>query len=234
MDPNIAQPIQPTATNTQALPEPEKKKLLKLNWIIIGIVLGTLALISLGVTYYFLNNNSVSNKLVQPSPTPVMTTSISPTLPPNSIYTSNTSSWKTYVDSKFGYSIKYPTDYIFQDFTKNSNMLQDLCLVYKNSEGGCVIRLDLTQEKIDDHIQKLNGGKDYRIVAREYDYYGQKAKWIEYRTLNNNAVIQGNTTIFVDFLLQKNQYLFDLHTNGWGSPYDDIFNLMLFTLKFTR
>lgn len=195
-----------------------------------------------GGAYYLMQKNSVipssqqsitQNVVNTIQPTPSITQAPTATITPSAAPI-DTSSWKTYVDSQFGYSIKYPPDYIFQDFSKDSNMLQDLCLVYKQSEGGCIIRIDLRQEKINEHIAKLDGGKDYKIVVSDYNFNSQKAKWVEYRALNNNAIIKYNTITFVDFLLQKDQYLFDLYANGWGSPYDNIFKSMLSTLKFTN
>ena len=230
----IPEPLQiPNDIPTKFQTEP-KKPLPKFRLIILAILV--LVIISLPLGAYLMlrafgihpKSSTVTIKSTSPTPTPTII-SLQP------LTASESSTWKTYVNNKYGFSIEYPDGYKFSDFGSHNNFLDNLCLVYLQSEGGCFMNIGIYNEQIDKHISELNGGKNYSLEI--YNYHDGKI--VLYRTLHNNPVIHYNEVSFVSYFVQKTNYLFELSSNGWDSPYYEtasysaIFSTMLSTLKFT-
>jgi hypothetical protein len=133
MDPNISQLTQPIIEQQTAVmqpivpPAPEqssepKTKLSK--WLAVVIVTVVLVMVG-GAGAYFLNKNST------PKPQPITTTVIVKPTPTPTLILDTTANWKTYTNTKYGFSFKYPASAIIEE-SPSSNALAIAYRQYSN------------------------------------------------------------------------------------------------------
>lgn len=121
MDPNIQQqPTQniPPIVTPEPPPEPPKT----FGWIKWFLIAAVIALILSGTTYFAMNRTQNQK--------PAQTAQIAPTTTPDP-----TANWKMYEDTLGGYTIKYPQDWILEDYYKrypNNQVRMKSHIIFEN------------------------------------------------------------------------------------------------------
>lgn len=176
----------------------------------IFVVIGVLVVTAIAGVYWF--GTQKASVIQPPTPSVIQVTS-QPSPTPD-----ETANWKTYKNTKYRYSIKYPSDY------GTSPEDQDEALFAPRKSEGAPIGISVSSKKL---LEQLN---EREKELREAGYSVQ----IEDYQVNN---ISGKKLIFnkgsqggFDFFAEKNGYSY--HLSGGSGKFLSIFNLMLSTFRF--
>ena len=115
-DENQSVNSQEQVVNNPETTPPKSKK-----WL--GWVLGVIVLAGIAYGAYFVGKSEIQNPK---SETPVTVTPSTPTAEEPTMTTSVTANWKTYENKEYGFSFKYPKDYVVESYpaTSSENELQ--------------------------------------------------------------------------------------------------------------
>lgn len=162
---------------------PEKSTLLP---ILIGLLL--LTLVGIG-GYFFVKNQTNQSIVVIPT--------VIPSIPsvPTQVVLDEATNWKTYTNTKYGYSLKYPSDYNIEschyctDLPKMEMISIFYALATNNSQGYGFISINIIYPSLED-IRKLNK----ITIGNNLEAYTETKKSFEYESkyiyfLNGSNVI---------------------------------------------
>ena len=111
-------------------------------WLIISLIVVVLAAAGFFGWNYLYNNKPVVAPAVTPTVSTKVTKSITPSITPTATSSISTADWKTYTNTNYGYSIKYPSNYYvayYDDTAKTykfatSGVTQ--VVIYSPNDGG--------------------------------------------------------------------------------------------------
>lgn len=149
---------------------------------------------------------------------------------------SETAGWKTYTNTQYGYEIKYPSDWIFNDDPSYSPIVHFCGPEYKTirdcgfaGKGGTPV-ISLRNDSLDitainfcaENSDNVFCGEN--ILKSNIEIDGRNASIIEFKDTNS-----GTTTLWKQNTQDNKMFEF-----GTTVEYRDVFDKMLFTFKFTN
>jgi len=227
-------PVSPQETQIQAPSlleriSAQKKKIL----IGLGSLLGVLILTGAVFGVYKYAQRQVQ-PASQPTPTPVAVATTTP---------DGTANWETYTNTNYGYSIKYPPDFYYQEWKISNSIKHSMSFRLEELRGkdipqqpeiGITVYLD-EDLYIGDWLKKHSTNKpfgsieDLSIHFFGVETVGGTQNGLERILFSDEAYgIRTNHQ-----LIGKNGKIYDLHyTNLLGEDLESTFRLMVLTFKF--
>lgn len=178
-------------------------------------------LIAVAIGGYLVYTN-YSNNRVKPTPSPKPTTQ--PSSAPDL-----TANWKTYTNAKFGYYLKYPTDWSSFIPSTEQDTLDSICL--GKNPNKCVLNITVLEGTSWDEEQKLlgftlsskEGTKEISFAGanalKRIGYFGETGSLYGFVT-----ILQRNNKVYKIWVYQKTEDQLD---------YTDAIDQILSTFKFT-
>jgi hypothetical protein len=204
-----SQPVSEIPSTTPVNPKPK----FSLS-AIIGIII--FLLLAGGAAAGYVYREPLMKLVINPTPTP--TISISPTPSPDP-----TADWQTFTNTPYGYSIKYPKDFVAQPPIPSNG--RDIDIILPKKKGLTHVFISLT-----DNTNNLTAG------AWLNEQQGLHTPGVEV-VINGipgvKTTIAGATGTNIDYLLSKNKWIYDLELDSLGDP-NGIITLeqILSTFKF--
>ena len=230
--PSVVQPIAPSISKQPIEPKTSFSKwTLFILLIVFAILISIIGYLLLGKSFNTQSQNSTSIiKTINKKP------DINNTLQFTPLTASESANWKTYINNKYNFSIKYPNNYEFTEWSGVDNILNTYDLGYKFGQGD-ILWISVYKDNINKYVNNLKGDNNYYLV--KYDY--NKGKIVEYRSKphDDNSIIKSDSVVFVSYFIQNNGFLFEVHIKGWHYPLKNnyindsgIFHEMISSLNF--
>ena len=215
-------PLTPISTPLKPMPKSSVKLLITTLIIVIVLVVTS-------TVFYFIGKTQSTNRV---SPTPTTTPTTTPPSP-----TSPVSTWKTYLNIKYNYSIDYLSNWVLSEYSNSQNGASFSPLsTSNNSDTSSAISiavgktlLNYTNQTLEEYakiagseIENHNSLASFKKIITSSGVVGYKTTWmVQGRTINGQPPmkgeseslpityfeIPGNKTEIIRVELQKKEYL---------------------------
>lgn len=209
----------------EEIKQKKKKTILILEWVALGLII--VGLIVLGYfTYHFYAPRSSSTSSPMPTPRPSASRSSSPSASAcastlTSADKTDINSWKTYTNSKYNYSFKYPETWVTGEGSNNDDViLKDNVVLYTFDFKAATVgiaeegyTLDATDDVkvacVDAKKKSYKGnepsGEDARIISTRFTKSGQEFD-IQIFYTDRGASISGDIVDAYDLILKTVEF----------------------------
>ncbi len=192
----------PVVTPQVAVEQPKKS-----NFLV--ILLSTLLIISVAIAGFFAFQTQKLVKeltLLRTEPTPMAT--VEPTTEPvatdSSMTIDPTAGWKTYTNTMYGFSFKYPSDKFLTNNLTDDDMYFDT-----NKNGGSPMELGSNDIWLNIHVSKIT--ESDKAFPKEFIQVNSTQNISAYQTqkIINNNLYKINMSSFSSNTIKNNEALFD-------------------------
>lgn len=228
-------PVSEPALAPVQVPEPKAK--FSVMYLILSLLI-LVFLVSTAFLYY--QNMQLKNMLAsyqtQPTSSPIPVATVDPT-----------ANWKTYINTKHSYSVKYPTNWTFREFPDSQNGAGFRLLEKPNEIQYEVININFSNRALDsqnipfeEYVKKaaIEDIQNYQSLAT-IDQVVTQTGLVGYKTTWNVIPIMGNTTktyvsLPLTYFDTKNESGDTVQISLTDGAYLSIYNQVLSTFKFTK
>ena len=201
---------------------------MKSNLTIIKIVL-TIAIIvsigtALGATIYF--------EMLKNNPPVAVQPTIAPTITPTPISSIDISDWMTYRNEKYGYEVKYPKDWFYENRSVNEDNQRIVFFDYKKDDKRHIevsVDPNNTLEKISEELSSLVIYNAPPITQKNTEFQGLNAIYA------TGDFLGYAESFFVEY--DKNLYKIEYYIGNIKNKTEyetNIFNTMIESFKFVK